>query len=216
MINAPMIVIVTTALLIVLHAVFALAPAQMQNETLYQFGLLPMRFWAPAGSPNVYPDAVSGLLTLLSSGLLHGDWMHVIFNGMMILIVGAPVARALGPGARGASLWMLLFVASIIAGSVLFLAINDVNGPFAIGASGGASGLFAASFLLSPEGGKVPLWSRRFIGLTLAFAAVNVVLAFGGSAVGSPIAWESHAGGYIAGALLMALIPVRGYGWTRS
>jgi membrane associated rhomboid family serine protease len=35
-------------------------------------------------------------------------------------------------------------------------------------------------------------------------------------ALGMLVSWEAHAGGYVFGALLMAVLPLRGYGWTRS
>ena len=57
----------------------------------FEFALAPERFWASAGSPEVYPDTFSGLLTLVSTALLHGDWMHVIVNALMLL----PSARRL-------------------------------------------------------------------------------------------------------------------------
>jgi membrane associated rhomboid family serine protease len=216
-INAPLIVIVMTLLLLALHAAYEFAPLTDRIAITYDFALAPERFWAPAGSPSVYPDAPSGLLTLLSSALLHADWLHVIVNSMMLLALGAPVARALGSGVRGAALFMLLFVVSVIGGSALYLAFSDVNSAYAVGASGGTSGLFAAVFLLNPDGGKHALWSRRFLGMTLAFALVNVLLVIAGPyLLGAFVAWQAHAGGYIAGALLMALLPIRGRDWARS
>ena len=212
-----MIVVVTALALVALHAAFEFASQRDQIAILYNYALAPQRFWAPAGSIDVYPDAAAGLLTLLSTGLLHGDWMHVIVNSMMLLALGSPVARALGPSVTGIGLWMLLFLVSIVGGSALYLALADVNTPYAVGASGGVSGLFAAAFLLDPHGGKQKLWSRPFVGMTIAFAVANLALVLAGPfLLGAYIAWEAHAGGYIAGALLMALLPVRGYGLARS
>lgn len=215
--RAPMIVVATAGLLLVLHAAFSLSPVAVQNTIDSSFALIPERFWAPAGSPAVYPDAASGLLTLLSAGLLHLDWFHVIVNALMLLAFGTPVARALGPGPVAAGMWMLLFVVSVLGGSALYLVLTDANGPPMIGASGGVSGFAAAAFLLDGEGRKQALWSRPFVGMTVAFALANLLLAATGPfLVGAFLAWEAHAGGYVAGALLMALLPVRGYGWTRS
>jgi len=216
-INAPLIVIVMTLALLGLHAAYEFASFSDRTAITYDFALAPERFWAPAGSPKVYPDALSGLLTLASSALLHADWFHVIVNSMMLLALGAPVARALGGGIRGASLFMLLFVGSVIGGSAFYLAMTDVASPYAVGASGGTSGLFAAVFLLDHHGGKHALWSRHFLGITLAFALANALLVVAGpSLMGAFIAWEAHAGGYLAGALLMALMPIRGRDWAGS
>lgn len=215
--NAPLLVIIVAIVLILLHAAFELAPPIEQLAISYDYALAPQRFWAPAGSPDVYPDAAAGLITLLSTGLLHADWLHVIVNSMMLLALGTPVARALGQNLAGAAAWMLLFVVSVLGGSALYLALANVDLPYVIGASGGVSGLFAAAFLLDPRGGKYKLWSRPFVGMTIAFAIANAALALVGPfMLGAGISWEAHAGGYIAGALMMALLPVRGHAAARS
>lgn len=215
--NAPLLVIIVAIVLVLLHAAFEFAPPIEQLAISYDYALAPQRFWAPAGSPDVYPDAAAGLITLLSTGLLHADWLHVIVNSMMLLALGTPVARALGQNLAGAAAWMLLFVVSVLGGSALYLALANVDSPYVIGASGGVSGLFAAAFLLDPRGGKQKLWSRPFVGMTIAFAIANAALALVGPfMLGAGISWEAHAGGYIAGALMMALLPVRGYAAARS
>jgi len=204
------------ALLLGLHLAFTLSPFDQQDQLTWNFALMPGRFWAPAGSPNVYPDYFSGLLTLLSSGLLHGDWMHVIVNAAMLVWFGAPVARALGPGAAAWGYWMLLFAGSIIAGCVFYLTVTDDAAPYLIGASGGTSGLIAAALLLGDNGGKRTLWSMGFLVPTAIFAVMNVLLVWAAPyAIGMAVSWEAHAGGYLFGALLMAVLPLRGYGWAR-
>ena len=207
----------TAALLLALHLAYTLATPAQQIDATWNFALAPQRFWAPAGSGDVYPDYVSGLLTLLSSGLLHADWMHVIVNAAMLVWFGVPVARALGPGAAAWGYWMLLFVGSIIAGSAVYLALTDNTGSYLIGASGGTSGVIAAALLLGDNGGKRALWSIGFLVPTAIFAAMNVLLVYAAPyALGMAVSWEAHAGGYVFGALLMAVLPLRGYGWVRS
>jgi membrane associated rhomboid family serine protease len=217
MINAPLLVIVAAALLTILHAAFTFAPPMTQDAISYDYALAPQRFWAPAGSPDVYPDVASGLITLLSSGLLHADWMHVLVNSLMLLAVGAPVARVLGSDLRGAAAWMLLLVVSVLGGSALYLALANVDSAYLIGASGGVSGLIAAAFMLDPDGGKAPLWSRRFLGMTVAFAIANALLVLVAPfMLGVQVSWEAHVGGYIAGALMMAILPALGYARAES
>jgi membrane associated rhomboid family serine protease len=215
LLGVPLIVIVTAALLVALHAAYEFAELREQLAMTFDFALWPQRFWAPAGSNEVYPDHVSGLLTLLSNGLLHADWLHVLVNVFMLIVFGTPVARVLGLDITGAGAWMLLFAVSIIAGSIAYLAIASANAPFLLGASGGTSGLLAASFLASREG-KFMLWSTPFLGLTVGFVLINVVLVLLGPYMGMMISWEAHAGGYIGGALMMAVLPVRGYDLARS
>ena len=204
------------ALLILLHLAFALATYAQQTEAKWNFALAPERFWAPAGSDRVYPDVISGLLTLLSSGLLHAGWIHVLVNAIMLVWFGLPVARALGPGAAPWGYWMLLFAGAVIAGSAFYLALVDNTAPYLVGASGGTSGLVAAALLLGANGGKRALWSPGFLMPTGIFVLINVLLVYAAPYSGILVSWEAHAGGYVFGALLMAVLPLRGYGWTRS
>ena len=162
----------------------------------------------------------SAAFLLLSTALLHGDWMHVIVNSLMLFAFGRPVARTFGKGPTAWGLWMIVFSGSIIAGSVLYLAIATVDSPWVVGASGGTSGLVAAAGLLDSYGMKGKLWSRKFLAFTATFAAFNIVLIFltfaAPYALGMGIAWEAHVGGYIAGAVLMSALPVKGYRVVQS
>jgi membrane associated rhomboid family serine protease len=215
--SAPLIVIVMSLSLIGLYAAYSFAPFSEQSGILYDFALAPERFWAPAGSSRVYPDIFSGLLTLVSTALLHNDWMHVIVNSLMLLAFGTPVARAFGSSVTGWGLWMIVFLGSVIAGSALYLALVDATGIPAVGASGGTSGLIAAALLLDPYGGKRKLWSREFLGFTLAIAIANALFTLAApSLLGMYIGWEAHLGGYIAGALLMTVLPTKGYRAAKS
>ncbi len=210
--NAPLIVVVMSILLIALYAAYAFAPFAEQQAALYDFALAPERFWAAAGSSKVYPDMFAGLLTLASTALLHGDWMHVIVNSLMLLAFGTPVARTFGGGPTAWGLWMIVFLGSVVAGSALYLAFATAESPYAVGASGGTSGLVAAAFLLDPYGMKRKLWDAEFLKFTAAFGIANALLTFvAPSLLGMALAWEAHLGGYIAGAILMAVLPVKGY-----
>ncbi|MFT3725939.1 MAG: rhomboid family intramembrane serine protease [Hyphomonadaceae bacterium] len=112
---------------------------------------------------------------------------------------------------------MIVFIGSVAGGSALYLALATESSPYAVGASGGVCGLIAAAFLLDPRGGKRKLWSPEFLKLTIAIVIANVVLTFVAPVLlGMGLAWEAHAGGYIAGALLMTVLPVRGYAEPQS
>lgn len=210
--HIPVVVWATALALLLLYAAFFFAPYEEKVLIQYNYALVPQRFWAPAGSDLVYPNMFEALLTLVSTALLHGDWFHVIVNTLMLVQFGIPVARALGTDVTGAGAWMLLFVTSVIAGSVAYLAIQDAGAGAAVGASGGVSGLFAAAFLLDPfTGRRRKLWDRNFLVLTGVFIAINVLLVYAGPMLlGMGIAWEAHAGGYVAGALIMSILPLRG------
>lgn len=199
-------------LLVGLHAAASTASYDELTLLRYDYAVVPARFWAEAGARDAYPDLASKLLTLASTALLHGDWLHVLVNSAMLLSFGVPVSRALGLNAAGWGKWMLLFVGSVVAGSLTYLVLNDHHATAAVGASGGTSGLIAAAFLLDGAGRVQSPLSRGFIVMTLLFAAFNAALAFAGpQLLGMGIGWQAHAGGYVMGALLMLGLQPRGY-----
>lgn len=206
-INAPLVVTATACVLVGLHALMMLASDQEYNGVIVDFALWPKRFWAAAGSDFAYANPLHGPLTLVSTALLHSGWMHVLTNAAMLLAFGAATARYLGSGWGGASRWVLLLLASIIAGSLLYVVVRGAEGMPAMGASGGASGLMAATFLIGPDGRLRSPISRQFLGVSLAFAFVNLILVLiGPQMLGAPIAWEAHAGGYLGGAAMMIIL----------
>lgn len=209
--SAPWLVVFMTLLLIALHGATYLLSDSDFVKLQYDYAVVPRRFWEEGQLAHGYPNIFAALITLVSTGFLHAGWLHVLVNAAMLLAFGAQTRRAMGPGAMGDLKWMLLFLGSIVGGSIGYLAAVDVTGPAAVGASGGTSGLMAAAFILDPYGRTVSPLSRGFLVMTVAFAIANLLLVFAGPAlIGSGIAWQAHLGGYVAGALLMlALAPRR-------
>lgn len=194
-------------LIVVLHGLTYLLSYEENVALIYDFGLAPRRFFAPTGSEHAYPNVIAQLLTLVSTALLHGDFIHVGINALMLWQFGQTPARMLGPGLAGAGKWMLLFVVSVVAGSVVYLMLNGVGGGAAVGASGGTCGLIAADFLTGPDGKMRSPVSRPFLVLTLAFALINLAMVFIIPLV-LPfyVSWEAHLGGYVAGAAMMLIL----------
>lgn len=202
-----MLVIAMSVLIVALHGLTYLLSNEENVTLLYDFGLAPRRFFAPAGSEHAYPDILSQLVTLVSTALLHGDWIHVALNAMMLWQFGMRPARALGHGIAGAGKWMLLFVVSIAAGSLVYLMLQGVNGGVAVGASGGTCGLIAADFLIGRDGRIRSPLSRPFLLLTLYFALLNLALVYLVPLVlPFDVSWEAHLGGYLAGVAMMLIL----------
>ncbi len=208
--NAPLIVIGMALVLVGLHGATYLLSQQQWLEMTYNFALVPRRFFAEAGADVAYVGLGAKLLTLVSSAFLHGGWLHVIMNSGMLLAFGTPVARTLGGEVVGVGKWLAVFFAAVIAGSLVYLVLKGQGGGAAVGASGGVSGLMAAAMLIAPDGTvRTPL-SRGFLTFTAVFIVANVVIAFAGPYIlGAGVAWEAHAGGYLAGAIIMLLLGPR-------
>jgi membrane associated rhomboid family serine protease len=147
------------------------------------------------------------LLTLLTALFIHANLLHLVGNGVFLLIFGVPAEKRVGA-------WRLLvlfllggafanFVASLLVGT----------GRVIVGASGGISALVGAYLVLFPRarlGIVVPLglWlefvrapAALLIGL---WAALQLVFTFVGPAFGA-VAWWAHLTGFAMG-VAMALL----------
>lgn len=83
----------------------------------------------------------------ISSGFLHADWMHLIFNMYALYLFGDIVAVILG-----SEIFLLIYAASLIAGSLYTLQIYKNQSYYsAVGASGAVSGIVFSSILLYPD-----------------------------------------------------------------
>ena len=84
---------------------------------------------------------------LLSSGFLHVDTAHLIFNMFALYMFGDVVIQI-----TGVFLFMMIYILSLLAGNY-FTYVNHKNEPSysAVGASGAVSGIVYSSILLFPQ-----------------------------------------------------------------
>lgn len=138
---------------------------------------------------------------VLTSALIHADWMHVIFNLMALHSFGKALEVHHGP-------WVLVFIylVSILGGSLLSLWLHRNEDYAALGASGGVCGvMFATIFLV--EGTDVMLFLIPIPVPGGVFALLYLVGTFialkqGGGRIGH----DAHFGGAAVGLLLALLI----------
>lgn len=169
------------------------------NAVTQNFGLLPASFlhgdwWAIA--------------TLITSLFLHDGPFHLIFNMWFLWIFGNNVESNLGTPR------FIFFY--LIGGVISGLAYALFSGPmqYVIGASGAISAVMGAYLVLFPKNKIRALWVLPPIFLSVPAIAFMVVyfveqfipIWFGGAGT---IAYYSHAGGFIGGALLIILMKKR-------
>ena len=153
---------------------------------------------------------------LVTYQFVHASWAHVLVNSAFVLAFGAPVARYLGAGPRGATVFFAFFLfcgvvaAATYAGMVdaLEAAIGQGRSAWAlVGASGAASGLMgAAARLIQGHGQPGPLTGRTVVSMTFGWIIVNAILGISGltpGTAGAPVAWQAHIFGYFCGLLLI-------------
>ena len=130
---------------------------------------------------------------LATAMFLHGFLLHLLFNMWALWVIGSAVE-----GALGAWRFLLLYVASGLAGSVGALLV-DPRTPV-VGASGAIFGLFGAGAILEWRA------TGRLAGQFLVLIVINLAITF----TWSGISVGGHVGGLVGGLVGTAVIVGRG------
>lgn len=126
---------------------------------------------------------------LITSGFLHADPLHLIFNMVGVYFLGQMLEPALG-----AVRFAALYFGSLLVGSFGVLLLSPEAST--IGASGAVFGLLGGAFILMRQRGIDPM--RSFIGPILI---LNIFLTFRpGISIGA------HLGGLVGGVICAVII----------
>lgn len=191
---------ITGALLAVLLLVYGVTHWVMSDDVaqamVLYFSFIPYRV-TTAGWHDVMAYG-----TVLSYMLLHGNMLHILMNGSMLLSLGAGVEKVLG-GTRFFWFFILCGIVSILFQYVF--GINDMV-PL-IGASGAISGLFGAVIILMQKIGHMKSGLLGIAPVVIIWSIINVVIGMMGipGEEGASIAWLAHLGGFYAGLVLFPL-----------
>ncbi|MBB5776120.1 rhomboid family intramembrane serine protease [Nonomuraea jabiensis] len=148
-----------------------------------------LAMWQPGVAEGQY-------YRLITVAFVHStdNFLHILFNGWAIFVIGPYLERAFGH-LRFAAIYLI----SALGGSVLGLWLDPMPTP-TVGASGAVFGLFGAMFVV---GRRLKLDVR---GITLVIG-LNLVITFVLPAIsGLRISWTGHVGGLIVGTLLAAAL----------
>jgi membrane associated rhomboid family serine protease len=171
-----------------------------QVDAIVRAGFIPARF----GNELILPPGtmVPFILTPLSSALLHGGVLHIVFNVIVLLFIGRQLEAPLGSKAMA----VLLLVGAYGGALAQFLADPQSAVPM-IGASGAISALIAVYALIFSRSqasaiGPIPGHWVRALWLAAAWIALQLLIGFtGGGGFGAVAIW-AHVGGFLAGLIL--------------
>ncbi|MEM9025707.1 MAG: rhomboid family intramembrane serine protease [Verrucomicrobiota bacterium] len=160
------------------------------------------RDWLALGITNLQDYKV---WTLFTYAFLHGGLLHIIFNLLLIILIGRQLEHSLGEKQT-----TYLLAAGIVAGALAFLAVNfNRPGSYVLGASAGAMALLTTFCLLNYERPLtfllfliVPVTLRaKWIlwGLVGIDSFMLLTSEIPGTRGGIAIAHSAHLGGAIAG-----------------
>jgi len=125
---------------------------------------------------------------LLTSTLLHGSFLHLLFNMYALYWLGPQLERSLGH-VRFAALYTL----SALGGSVASYWFSDLN-TISVGASGAIFGLITATIVIGRQ-------MRIDVSQLVVLLGINVVIGFAQPGID----WRAHFGGAITGAAVAYL-----------
>lgn len=141
-------------------------------------------------------------IRMVSSGFLHADWMHLLFNMMTLYFFGPEVIFITGP-----IYFAIIYFGSLLFGNLISVYFNRSNWMYsAIGASGAVSGVIFAAIILVPEMSlfilpipfPIPGWAFG-IGFVL-FSIYGMKKQIGN------IGHSAHLGGGISGIIITILL----------
>jgi len=152
----------------------------------------------------------------LTSGFLHADWSHLLFNMFAFYsfspVVLATLAQGYGPGA-GLGLFLLLYLGGIIISDVpTYFKHRDERNYRSLGASGGVASVLFASILLFPvnsNGGGIIIFPLPFPIQPFIFGVLYLLYSwYMGRRRGDNINHDAHFYGALYGVLVIAaLVP---------
>lgn len=172
----------------------------LEQDAAIHAGFMPAR--ASLGPGGDLPGFAPVILSPLTATLIHGGFVHLVFNMVTLIFCGIATERALG--ARGI---VALYVVGAYAACLAQWAVEPQSLMPMIGASGAASAIVGAYALLygrrrTRDVGPVPAWLLHVLWLLAAWTVLNLAVGVLGRQAGMPIAAAAHIGGFLAGLAL--------------
>jgi membrane associated rhomboid family serine protease len=160
-------------------------------------------------------DGKGSVTTLVTHAFLHGSWFHVLSNLWFLWIFGDNVEDSMGWNR-----FIIFYLACTIAAAAAQIASNPAAITPMVGASGAVGGVMGAYARLYP---RVSIYTLVPIGLFVTTASIPAVYMLGlwfviqlfSSMFGGDgpvnIAFWAHAGGFLAGLVLIGPMHRRDY-----
>jgi membrane associated rhomboid family serine protease len=186
-------------------------PPRPRTAFEVQFAFIPYRvdLWLAGAIP-----AGNALVPLFTSMFLHAGWLHLIFNMWVLAIFGDNVEDRLGHFP-----YLLFYLVTGLIASLTNLGFSLHSKIPSVGASGAIAGIMGAYFYLYPRA-RVLTWFGFFVFWLPAWLVLGYwfVLQFLSGAATQityatqqtgGVAFWAHVGGFIAGLILIKLVPTR-------
>lgn len=142
-------------------------------------GAAPFYWWTP--------------LSLVAFSFLHGGWMHLAFNVVMLVAMGSGLEKSIG-----VKKYLMIYIGTTLFAAFAHLALYPSSTMPIIGASGGISGVFGA-MIVAMNQARSSVDKSTLMPVIIAYIGISVVTGLMGGPDGSSVAWVAHIGGFLAG-----------------
>ncbi|GAB4273760.1 MAG: rhomboid family intramembrane serine protease [Pararhodobacter sp.] len=173
----------------------------LRNAAMIRGAFWPglLRDWEP-----IFPG--QHLTMFVTHAFLHGSFLHMLFNMLMLLHLGREAVLRLGQ--RG---FLLVYLICAIAGGAAFGLLAPSDAPM-VGASGAVFGLFGTAVYWDFQRRiQVGASLRPVFNTVIGLVIMNLVLFV---LAGGMLAWQAHLGGFLAGLVLARVVtPTLSHRW---
>ncbi|MCB1390873.1 MAG: rhomboid family intramembrane serine protease [Rhodobacteraceae bacterium] len=193
------IVLAIVGLCALFEIAFTLADTPLIDfPTLRNMALVYGAFW-PGLLQDWQPVFPGQPLTMfVSYAFLHGSFLHMLFNMLILMALARQAVVRLGQGG-----FLLAYVLCSIGGAGAYYLLSTTGAPM-LGASGAVFGLFGMQIFWDIQARRargLPLDPP--IRLAIGLVVMNVLLW---ALVAGMLAWQAHLGGFVTGAALAATV----------
>ncbi len=199
--------------LIILNGIIFLfeisVPKDILERIFYLFGLVPARYSYPKWA-FIHGLPFDDYVAFLTNMFLHGGWLHIIGNMWFLHLFGSTVEDRMGHGR-----FLIFYLLSGIAASVIYFMASIHSTIPAFGASGAIAGIMGAYIVMFPRARIltlilifffpifVELSAFVYIGFWFLLQLFSGTLSFASPATEGGVAWWAHIGGFVAGIVLL-------------
>ncbi len=181
-----------------------LSAPRFEYNLVTSFGAIP-GFLTTAFFESRSGFDIPSFVTLITYAFLHGNFVHLLVNMLVLWVYGDNVEDAMGHG-RYLIFYLLCAVLAVLSQVV----VDPASLSPIIGASGALAGVMGAYFMLYPKAKLLvpilifPVYLPAYLVLSL-WMLFQLIAAFQADSAAAGVAWWAHIGGFVAGALLVKL-----------
>ena len=171
---------------------------------VWQYAFIPSKLIFTGRSMVVRApaDLLQKISTMVTSQFLHAGWLHLLSNMIVLLFLGKKLEERIGP-----LKFLAFYLASGIAGNIVYAAFHLSSHEPVLGASGAVAGVLAASLLCNPNGivwlPGLPIFLRVWMFAPLWFVSelLNAINEQYVRSTTGGVAYLVHVGGFMFGLL---------------